>query len=120
MGEIIDRQLKGSTLIEVITASIIFLIVFIASFSVLSGLTPADNNAIELVDADYRASSVFRELSDGLHEDGEYVTKYAWGKINATLEPYSDYADLQQLCITVILAKSNKRIVYKYVVERIR
>ena len=118
MGKMIDRRLKGSTLIEVITASIIFLIVFIASFSVLSGLTPAENNAIELVDADYRASSVFRELSDGLHEDGRYNTDHSWGKINATLEAYSDYADLQRLNITVTLAKSNKRIVYNYVVER--
>lgn len=120
MGKIIGKCLKGSTLIEVITASIIFLIIFIASFSVLSGLTPADNNAIELVDADYRASFVFRELSDGLHEDGRYNTEYSWGKINATLEPYSDYADLQRLSITVTLTKSNKRIVYNYVVERIQ
>lgn len=118
MGKIIGWRLKGSTLIEVITASIIFLIVFIASFSVLSGLTPAENNAIELVDADFRASSVFRALSDGLHEDGWYDTQYSWGKINATLAPYPDYADLQRLRITVTLAKSNKRIVYNYVVER--
>ena len=120
MGKITDSRLKGSTLIEVITASIIFLIIFVASFSVLSGLTPAENNAIELVDADYRASSVFRELSDGLHEDGSYNTQHSWGKINAILAPYPDYADLQQLSITVTFDKSKKRIVYKYVVERIQ
>ena len=120
MGKITDRRLKGSTLIEVITASIIFLIVFIASFSVLSGLTPAENTAIELVDADYRASSVFRDLSDGLHEDGQYNTEYSWGKINAALAPHPDYADLQRLSITVIFSKNKKSLTYNYVVERIQ
>lgn len=120
MGKIIDKRFEGSTLIEVITASIIFLIVFIASFTILSRLIPADNDAVERIDADYRVSTTFRELADGLHEDGKYAAKYSWGEVDASLEPYSEYADLQQLCITVSLRKSKKRIVYKYVVERKR
>ena len=108
MGKLIGKHLKGSTLIEVITASIIFMVVFIASFSVLSVLTPANTNAIELIDADYRTSLIFRELSDGIHADGEYTTQYSWGKINATLEPYLEYPDLQQLSITVTFNNNRK------------
>jgi len=118
MGKL--KYLKGSALIEVVTASVIFLAVFIASFSILSELTPADRNAIQLIDADYRASIVFRELSDGLHDDGDYNTRYSWGEINARLEPYAEYPDLQQLSITVIFNNSRKRIISNYVVERVQ
>jgi len=113
-------KLKAGTLIEVITASIIFMVVFIASFSVLSLLTPENRDAIELIDADYRASTIFRAFSNGQHQDGEYVTQYSWGKISATLEPYSAYSDLQQLSITVTFNNNRKRIIHKYVVERVQ
>ena len=118
MGKLINKHLKGSTLIEVITASIMFLIVFGVSFSTLSGLVPADNNALELIEADYRVSTIFRELSDGLHQDGKYDTQHSWGKISAILESYSDYSGLQQLSITVTFHNNRKGIISRYVVER--
>ena len=120
MGKLISKHLKGNTLIETVTASVIFLIVFIASFSVLSALAPANTSGLEFIDADYRASGLYRELADGIHQDGEYSTQYDWGKISATLEPYFDYSDLQQLSITVTFNSNRKRIVYRYVVEKVQ
>ena len=120
MGKLIDNHLKGSTLIEVITASVLFLTLFIASFSILSALVPANRNALELIEADYRASLLFQELSDGTHQDGTYATQYVWGKIDATLEPYFPHNDLQQLSITISLHNNRKQIIYRYVVERVQ
>ena len=120
MGPLMNKYLKGSTLIEAITASVIFLIVFIASFLILSRLNPANNNAIELIDADYRASIIFRELSIGTFQNGDYNSRYEWGEISATLEPYLAYSDLQQLSITVTFNNNNKRIIHRYVVEKIQ
>ena len=120
MGKLMDGYLKGSTLIEVITATIIFMVVFIASFSVLSELSPTSDNALELIDADYRTSMIFRDLSSGVHQGGEYNTQYNWGRISATLEPYRTYSDLQLLSIEVTFNHNRKRIIHKYVVEKVQ
>ena len=120
MGKMKIKYVKGSTLIEVLTASVIFLIVFICSFSILSTLTPGGNDAAELIEADVRAAALSHEWSDGRHPEGTHTETHPWGNVTARLEPYADYPDLQQLSITVVFTRNKKRIVYEQVVEKVR
>lgn len=111
-------RLKASTLIEVVTASVIFLIVLTASLSILARLPVGEEESRALIEADSVFALTLDELSDGAHPDGDYDASHLWGEINATLQPYDDYPDLQQLTLTATITNSHKRIHRSYVIER--
>ena len=118
MGKTITNIIRGSTLIEVITASIVWMAVFIASFSILTSLTSTKSHPEELIEADCRIRETYRKLSEGWYPEGEYCTQYSWGKIIARIRPYEEYPALLQLSITASFKTNRKQIVNKYVVEK--
>ena len=118
MGKTVTNIIRGSTLIEVITASIVWMAVFIASFSILTSLTSTKSPPKELIEADCRIRETYRKISEGWYPEGEYCTQYSWGKIIARIRPYEEYPDLLQLSITASFKTNRKQIVNKYVVEK--
>lgn len=117
MAALKNVRLRGSTLIETLIASVIFLCVFVISLETLSRLTVRKNDSAILVEADYRAGQCRREFTSGGHEPGAYMREYPWGNITIILKPYRHYASLRELTITADIKNDAKRLEYRYIFE---
>lgn len=110
-------KLPGNTLPEIIVASILFLAVFAISLETLTRLTVRDDEGLTYVEADRRIGECRREFSDGLHPVGIYEKVYDWGGITASIAPYRDYTNVQELTLVAAIRENRKHIEYKYLIE---
>ena len=112
------RRISGSTLVETMVASVIFLCVFVISLETVSRLTLSENDTVVLVEADHRIKENFRQYGDGRHEEGLYTREYDWGRVTVVIRPYVNYTDLQELVVTAHIESISKRLELRHIVER--
>lgn len=115
MGKL-NMCIKGSTVIEVIVASIIFLVIFTLSMDTLVRISSKSNTSIELIDAQSKVTDMYRLAIDNL-EKGQIEREYSWGRVVATIAQYKDYNDLKQITITATIKKSKQQLKRYYIVE---
>jgi hypothetical protein len=112
----IKMRLKGSSMIEAIVASLIFLTVFILSLSTLTGLTLREDEGYVLLEAQRAMTDCFRRYGDGTHAKGIYTDEFEWGEITTTITGYGEYEDIQQVHLRAKLSGSRKTIEYRRLV----
>jgi hypothetical protein len=110
------KYLKAGTLVEVIVASVIFMIVFAISLHTVTRLAVNPREGVDIALADCFVRSCIREFSDGLHENGEWERTYDRLLIRIELAQYRDYETLQELTVSTIV--NRKRLEYKHIIER--
>lgn len=105
--------LKGSTLIEVIIASVIFMSVFAISLETVSRLTVRQDDNLALVEAGHRMEECFRDYAG--RDEGVYTREYEWGTVRVLLRPYREYERLHEMVITAEM--KHKKMELRHVVE---
>lgn len=111
------KKLKASTLIEVIVASVIFLIIFSISLDTLTQLTTSTKDTTVYVDVNYRMNACFREYSKEDYISGEFEHSYYWGVINIKVLPYKDYPNLKFIEIKAGVNNDRRILESRHIVE---
>ncbi|MGV8094880.1 MAG: hypothetical protein AB2L24_23760 [Mangrovibacterium sp.] len=81
-------KLKASTLLEVITASIIFMIVFVIAMDVLTRLAVFEEKGVDYVLMENDAGKCYQLMVSGNPGLGEYTYHFRWGKISVVVTDY--------------------------------
>jgi hypothetical protein len=115
MGKL-KKRLKGSSMIEAIVASLIFLTVFILSLSTLTRLTLREDEGYVLLEAQRAMTDCFRRYGDGTRAQGSYTDKFGWGEITTTINVYGEYEVIQQISLRATLSGSRKTMEYRRLV----
>lgn len=112
--------IAGSSMIEAIVASIIFLAVFLISLSTVTGFTLRPDEGYVLLEAGRQLNACVDRYGDGTWpEDTSYEEEYGWGSIEIRITPYRDFDDIRTVAITVHLNGSRKVIEHIFLtVER--
>jgi hypothetical protein len=106
--------LKGSTLVETIIASVIFMCVFAISLETVSRLTVRQEGNLALVEAGRRMEECFRDYAG--RDNGTYTREYEWGEVRVVLRPYRDYAQLREMVVTADVER--KWLELRHVIEQ--
>ncbi len=106
----IHLRLPGSSMIEAIVASLIFLVVFAASLSTLTGLNLRGDEGYVLLEAERALEDCSMRYGDGTWADDTYTDTFAWGGITTVVSEYRDYDGIQQISMRATLAGSRKTI----------
>lgn len=112
MGKL-KTKLPGSSMIEAIVASLIFMIVFVASLSVITGYSLREDESYALLEAERRLSDCFDRYGDGTWAQGVYTDTFEWGVITTAIAPYDGYEGMQQVAMQARLDGSRKIIEYR-------
>ena len=83
-------RLKGNTLIEVVTASVIFMIVFSMTMNILSGLSARSNNRANHIIMERDLKAGVESIKNNGIPDGEKVRYYEWGEMRIGISEYKD------------------------------
>jgi len=109
--------LEASTILEIIIASVLFLILFFLAMEMLvriAGRQP--DNALLQAEIDRKAC--VHEFKTGVFEQGEYVREYDWGTITVTVQPYRTLRDIDELHFLIHVSKGNRKLIFRTLTTR--
>lgn len=113
----ISADLRGSTVIECVVASIIMMVVFMAVMEIvvrLSGYGGVNDRHLEMVVA---VKECCRDFSARLPERGDVVSRpYPWGIVRAEVKPYR--GDVLVLVLKAIPDKGGREVMLRYLVKK--
>lgn len=113
MGKLKQRKLAGSTIVEAIVASLIFLTVFVISLSTVTGFTLREDEGYAVIEAERRLRDCFVRYGDGTWAEGSYTDEFGWGRITTVIAPYGDYERLRMVVMRAVLCNSRKSIEFR-------
>jgi hypothetical protein len=112
----LKMRLAGSSMIEAIVASLIFLTVFVLSLSALTGLTLRKDEGYVLLEVERALAGCFLRYGDGTGSQGSYTEDFKWGSVTTTIETYGDYENIGQVVLRAGITGSRKVIEYRRLV----
>ncbi len=110
----VKLKLSGSSLLESVVASLIFLFVFVVSLSTLTGLTLRPDEGYVLLEAENALADCFRHYGNGNLNEGTYTDIFEWGEITTSITEYRNYGNIQQITMKARITGNRK------VIESIR
>lgn len=105
----IERNLRGSTLIETLVAAVVLLIVFTLTMETLAHLSVEEGEPAEWVEIVKAVQACYRQEVRG---EGGKIKEYGWGKIEVRTVPYGP--GLWQETLTVVPRRGKSGFVFVY------
>lgn len=101
-------SLQGSSIIEVLVASLVFLLIFCITMETLTRIASVRHDESML--------SVEKDLQDTVHEfsvrsftEGEHTRTYDWGEIDIEIKPYNELPGIHFVTFTARAGKQHIR-----------
>jgi hypothetical protein len=93
---LLKKRLPGSTLVETLVASILFLVIFFLALDTLSRVgVRVPDDTLPAVETDLQAC--LHEFSTGDAAPGDYLRVYEWGEIAIAVRGYGELTDVRRL-----------------------
>lgn len=116
MDALIHLHLRGSSLIEALVASVLFLIVFTLSLETLSRLTHRQSGGEIQIAMDHTMQACEREYIHAWCQPLAVVKTYPWGTIDITLTPYGSSSELLELTLSAVSTQTRQRIQRRHII----
>jgi len=106
IGAFCRMKLSGSTLIETITASVIFMIVFVMALDALTGIMTHDTRDSDYIIIENDINKLRREIVLNIEDIslGSSRYEYKWGEIRLDISDYNDtgisLVDIEAISLT--------------------
>lgn len=108
----LKQKIKGSTIVEAVVASVLFLLVF---FICLESVTRMNSmrSSEEPMEVEMDFNNCVRKFLTGNYDLGEYTETYHWGKISIDIRPYPKYDDIRELDFMATFNNNRRAIRYR-------
>ena len=93
----LHTQLKASSLLEAVVASILFMTVFTLSLETIGRITLHGEDHHTLIAMDNALQNARKEYTQQPHENISLTRDFPWGTLDITLSSYQESPDLQLL-----------------------
>lgn len=113
----ITVRLRGSSILEAVTASVLFLILFSLAMQALVGMSTRQVHAGRFVEAekDYRVE--LGNVLRGEYSLGKHEKRFPWGSLEILLEPYGKSEGLHQVTIVFRLEREGGKQVRRHIIK---
>lgn len=118
MGGMIGQYkfIKASTVIEVVVASVIFMLIFCLSLEMLARMNQ-DDKSTELLQISMDRNEYVVQIISGNYGYGDYRKSFNWGEISVRVQPYKDYKSLHELHFTGVMKNGKKLFDYRFLTK---
>lgn len=106
------KTLNGSSVIEVVVASVLFLLMFLIAMGTLSraGMVPHQGTMLQ-AESDFKACVT--DFETGVFTAGEYEMEYSWGNIFVSVSPYKSLPDIQDVSFKMYISSGRRTVKYR-------
>jgi len=110
--KLFNRELAASTLIETITASVIFMIIFIMAMDTMTRLFVFDSIDTDYIVMENDIKKCRRKINQKELYSGRETYRYEWGEIEVEITNYKD--NVYQVDLIATSVKKHRRIGYRF------
>lgn len=114
------RNLKGSSIVEAVTASVIFLLLFTIALQSVVGMSGKEVRATRFIEADKAYRKAIRECTEGVYATGRYSSYFEWGRMEVCLEPYGDRENLLKISVTVCPKNNSVQVIHRHIIKPVK
>ncbi|MDR0961936.1 MAG: hypothetical protein LBM62_05185 [Mediterranea sp.] len=107
-----SRRLRASSLAETITASVIFLLIFVMAMDTLTRLLTSGGNDTEYVVLENELNRCRRQIAGSTLQPQEYTKTFDEGEIEVSITHYKE--NIYQIDLSVVGVARHRRIHYRY------
>lgn len=109
--------LSGSSIVEAVTASAIFLLLFALALHAVVEMGSKEVRPAHFIEADKAYRKVLDGCVEGIYTIGNYPFRYEWGGMELCLEKYGDTGDLVMVSVTLRMKSNASRIVHRHIIK---
>lgn len=110
-------KLKGSTIVEVIVASVVFMVIFAISLETITRLTINRKDDTIYVIVQNEIDRCFMQYAGTERLPSTTVREYDWGRIEITCGGYKNYHNLQLLDVSAYITTERKKLTKRQIIE---
>jgi hypothetical protein len=110
--KILSKTLSGSTLLETIVASVIFMIVFVLAMDILTRLIVFDNEDADYLVVENDLRKCQRQICLNAITPETKTYKYDWGEINVEVSDYKE--NIYQVKMVAMTNKQHRQIRFRF------
>ncbi len=107
-------KVKGSTIIEVMVASILFIIIFSAGLEIVARVTASSPTAGWYIEAENSHRIILMECRAGFYPFGETLQEFGKGRVRVTMSPYREFKNLSEVKIEFELG--GRQLEYRHII----
>lgn len=111
-----NKCIRASTVIEVVVASVIFMLIFCLSLEMLTKINQG-NKSEELLRISIDRDEYVQQIKTGNYGYGGYMKNFDWGEIQVKIRPYRDYISLREMHFTGIMKNGKKLFDYRFLIK---
>ena len=118
MGRIVgySKFLKASTVVEVVVASVIFMLMFCFSLEVLTKMNQ-NRKSTEMLQVIMDRNEFVQQVSAGNLGYGNYMKSFDWGEIHVKIQPHMKHKYLRDIHFTGKMKSGKKLFEYRFLKE---
>lgn len=118
MGRIVgySKFLKASTVVEVVVASVIFMLMFCLSLEVLTKMNQ-NGKSTEMLQVIMDRNEFVQQVSAGNLGYGNYMKSFDWGEIHVKIQPHMKHKYLRDIHFTGKMKSGKKLLEYRFLKE---
>lgn len=110
--DVLRTKLDGSTVMEVIVASAIFMLVFFMAMDILPRIgSMVPDGTLLRMEVDMKAC--IHEFVSGGYDGEEHIRTYDWGQISVAVKPYDRLEELRDMTFTAETGNGKNTYVYR-------
>lgn len=111
-----NKFVKASTIIEVVVASVIFMLIFCISLEMLTKMNQ-DSKSAEALQIIMDCNEYVQQVKISNHGRGDYIKNFNWGEIHVKVQPYKNYNLLQEMCFTGKMKDGKRLFEYRFLIK---
>ncbi len=112
LRKIVRKRVSGSTLLETITASVIFMIVFVMAMDTLTRLLTFDSNDSDYIVIENELNKCKKQVCREELRPGTRTYQYKWGEIDVEISHYKD--QVFQVSMVATGQKKHRKTSYRF------
>lgn len=109
------KLLKGTSLVEALVASVIFITVFLIAMNSVVSISRVNHSGASPAEMEETIRDCMERFEKGKEDRASY--DYSWGRIEINAESYGKMEDLSDVTLTA-KAKNGCTIIYRYLLCR--
>lgn len=111
-----NKFLKASTVVEVVVASVIFMLMFCLSLEILTKMNQ-NGKSTEMLQVIMDRNEFVQQVRTGGLGYGNYMKSFDWGEIHVKIQPHMKHRSLRDIHFTGKMKNGKKLFEYRFLKE---
>lgn len=107
-------KVNGSTIIEVMVASILFITLFSSGLDIVTRVTASSPTAGWYIEAENSHRIILMECRAGFYPFGETLQEFGKGHVRVTMSPYREFKNLFD--VKIVFELGGRQLEYRHII----